>query len=70
MDEKQANRVNEAAKKFADALIESYRTISERSAEAQERQVRLAETFFESVTNHIRAQAETGDVSLKTAPEK
>ncbi len=70
MDEKQANRVNEAAKKFADALIESYRTVSERSAEAQERQVRLAESFFESVTNPIRAQAETGSVSLKTAPEK
>ena len=70
MDEKQANRVNEAAKKFADAIIESYRTVSERSAEAQERQVRLAESFFESVTNHIRAQAETGGVSLKTAPEK
>jgi transglutaminase-like putative cysteine protease len=70
MDDQQANRINEATQKFADALIESYRAVSERSAEAQERQVRLAESFFESVTNHIRAQAETGDATARELAEQ
>jgi hypothetical protein len=65
MDEQQAKRINEAAQKFADSLIESYRAVSERSAEAQERQMRLTQSFFESVTNHIRAQAETGDAAAR-----
>jgi hypothetical protein len=70
MDEQQAKRINEAAQKFADALIESYRAVSERSAETQERQVRLAESFFESVTNHIRAQVQTGDAAARELAEQ
>ncbi len=70
MDEQQANRINEAAQKFASALIESYRAVLERSAEAQERQVRLTESFFESVTNHIRAQAQTGDATARELAEQ
>jgi transglutaminase-like putative cysteine protease len=70
MDEQQAKRMNEAAQKFADALIESYRAVSERSAEAQERQVRLAESFFESATNRIRVQAETGDAAARELAEQ
>jgi hypothetical protein len=70
MDDQQANRINEAAQKFTDALIESYRAVSERSAEAQERQVRLAESFFESLTNHIMAQGETGDAATRELAEQ
>jgi len=70
MDEQQIKRINEAAQKFADALIESQRVVSERSAEAQERQVRLAESFFESVTNHLRAQVETGDAAARDLAEQ
>jgi hypothetical protein len=70
MDEQQAKRINEAAQKFADALIETYRAVSERSAEAQEHQVRLTQSFFESVTNHIRAQAETGDAAARELVEQ
>jgi hypothetical protein len=70
MDEQQSKRINEAAQKFADALIESYRAVSEHSAEAQERQVRLAESFFESVTNHIRDQAQTGNAAAHELVEQ
>jgi transglutaminase-like putative cysteine protease len=70
MDEQQAKRINEAAKEFADVLIESYMAAAERSAEAQERQVGLAESFFESVTNHIRAQAEFGDDAARELAEQ
>ena len=31
--------------------------------------MQLAESFFESVTNHIRAQAETGDASARELAE-
>jgi hypothetical protein len=70
MDDQQAKRINQAAQQFADALIESYRAVSERSAEAQEHQVRLTQGFFESVTNHIRAQAETGDTAARELAEQ
>jgi hypothetical protein len=70
MDEQQAKRINEAAQEFADALIESYRAVSVSSAEAQERHVRLTERFFESVTNHIRAQAETGNATARELAEQ
>jgi transglutaminase-like putative cysteine protease len=70
MDEQQAKRINEAAKEFADVLIESYMAAAECSAEAQERQVGLAESFFESVTNHIRAQAEFGDDAARELAEQ
>jgi hypothetical protein len=70
MDEQQTKRINEAAQKFADALIESYRAVSERSVEAQERQVQLTRSFFESVTRHIRAQAEIGDAAARDLAEQ
>jgi hypothetical protein len=65
MDKQQGKRINEAAQKFADAHIESQRVVSKRSAEAQERQVQLTQSFFESVTNHIRTQAETDDAAAR-----
>jgi hypothetical protein len=70
MDEQQTKRINEAAREFADALIESQRIVSEHSTEAQERQVQLTQTFFESVTNHIRAQAEIGDAAARDLAEQ
>jgi hypothetical protein len=70
VDEQQTKRINEAAQKFADALIESQRVVSERSAEAQERQVQLTQSFFESVTNHIRAQAQIGDAAARDLAEQ
>jgi hypothetical protein len=70
MDEHRTKRINEAAQKFADALIESQRVVSECSAEAQERQVQLSQNFFESVSNHIRAQAQIGDAAARDLAEQ
>jgi hypothetical protein len=69
MDEQQTKRINEAAQEFADALIESQRVVSKHSLEAQERQVQITQSFFESVTNHIRAQAEIGDAAASDLAE-
>jgi pimeloyl-ACP methyl ester carboxylesterase len=58
MDEQQQQRMNEAAQEFADAVIASYKTVSDHSVEAQKRQVQLAQSFFVSTTDILRAQAE------------
>ncbi|CAN5908946.1 hypothetical protein BH23ACT11_BH23ACT11_18740 [soil metagenome] len=60
MDNQQAKRVNEAAQKFAEAVRESYETVSGRSMEAQERSRMLTQSFFESVVSELEAQAQSG----------
>lgn len=60
MDEQQSRRVNEAAEKFAEAVRESFQTVSGRSVEAQERSRMLTQSFFESVISELQAQAESG----------
>lgn len=60
MDNQQARRVNEAAQKFAEAVRESYETVSGRSMEAQERSRVLTQSFFESVVSELEAQAKSG----------
>lgn len=49
MDESQMRRVNEAAEKFAEAVRESYETMGNRSAEAQEQSTKLTQNFFLSI---------------------
>lgn len=58
MDNQQMRQINEAARVFAEAVQESFRTTSERSEEAQERVNRLTRSFFESVTGELRTEAE------------
>jgi hypothetical protein len=60
VDDERAQRINEAARKFAEALSESYRAASGRFVEAQERQTRDATSFFERVIANLRAGAESG----------
>ena len=60
MDNQQAKRVNEAAQKFAEAVRESYETVSGRSMEAQERSRMLTQSFFESVVSELETQAQSG----------
>ncbi|MGF1471799.1 MAG: hypothetical protein ACFB50_08675 [Rubrobacteraceae bacterium] len=60
MDNQQAQRVNEAAQKFAEAVRESYETVSGRSMEAQERSRMLTQSFFESVISELETQAQSG----------
>jgi Zn-dependent M32 family carboxypeptidase len=57
-DQQSQQRVNEAAEKFTDALIESYKVVAERGAAAQEQNAQLTETFFNRVVENLRSQAE------------
>ncbi|WP_273841765.1 hypothetical protein [Rubrobacter calidifluminis] len=54
----QMEKVNAAAEKFAEAIMESYKTVSGRSIEAQERGAELTRKFFESVMQELQSQAE------------
>ena len=60
VDRGKASDVNEAARRFAETLAESYRVIYGQAAESGERQQRLAKEFSELVANNLREQAEGG----------
>lgn len=66
LDQRQQQRVNEAAEKFTDALIGSYQTVTERTVTTQERNVELTQQFFNAVLNNLRAQA---DGNLETTQQ-
>src|SRR5215210_4431249 len=58
MDEQQQQQVNEAAQQFADALTESFRTVSERTVSAQQLNAELTQSFFNRVINNLHTQTE------------
>jgi hypothetical protein len=58
MDQQSQQRVNEAADKFTEALVQSYKAVAERGASAQEEGAQLTEVFFNQTINSLRAQAE------------
>ena len=58
MDEQQAQKINEAAKEFSDALGDSYQTLTKRTASTQEQVAQLTQAFFEGVMDNLRAQAQ------------
>src|SRR3712207_2480799 len=49
MDQQQQQQVNEAAEKFADAVRDSYRVVSDRAVSAQQLNAELTQNFFNSV---------------------
>jgi hypothetical protein len=57
-DQQSQQRINEAAEQFTDALVESYKTVTERGASAQEQGAQLTEDFFNRVVENLRTQAE------------
>jgi hypothetical protein len=58
MDERQQRQVNEAAKKFAEAIRESYQALADRSVSVQELNAQLTQEFFNGVINNLRTQTE------------
>ncbi len=58
MDEEQQRQVDEAAAKFAEAIRESFQAVAERGVSAQQLNAELTQTFFNSVIESLRAQAE------------
>jgi hypothetical protein len=64
VDERQQQRINEAAEKFSDAVRESYRAVAERGASAQELNAELTQQFFNTVIDKLGTQA--GDTQEMT----
>jgi hypothetical protein len=58
MDEQHQQRVNEAAERLANALVESYRVLAERGASGQELNAELTQQFLDRVIDNLQAQAE------------
>ena len=58
MDEQRQQRINEAAQQFADALVQSFRAVSDRTVATQEQGAQLTQEFFSRVIENLHAQAE------------
>lgn len=58
MEEQRQQRIDEAARQFTEALVGSYRAVSERGVSAQELNAELTQSFFNRVIENLRAQAE------------
>src|SRR5918997_3536546 len=58
IDQQSQQRINEAADQFTDALVQSYKTVAQRSVSVQEGSAQVTEVFFNQTINNLRAQAE------------
>jgi len=65
-----AHDVNEAARRFAETLAESYTVVYGQAAESQERQRRLAQGFSELVATNLREQTEGGRAAAERLSEQ
>ena len=70
MDDQQAKMVDEAAQKFAEAIMLMNRTGSGRPAEAQDRLARLTRSFVERVIGNLEAQAKSDRVGSQRLAEQ
>ena len=57
MTERQ-QRINEAARQFTKALLESYRAATDRTVSAQQLYAQLTQDLFSAVINNLRARGE------------
>jgi Zn-dependent oligopeptidase len=58
MDEQQRQRINQAAEEFANAMVESQRTMAERGVSVQEMNAQLTQQFFNNVINNLQRMTE------------
>ncbi|CAA9451361.1 MAG: hypothetical protein AVDCRST_MAG28-1445 [uncultured Rubrobacteraceae bacterium] len=70
MDDQQAKVVDEAAQKFAEAIVLMNRKGSGRPAEAQDRLARLTRSFVERVIGNLEAQAESDRAASRRLAEQ
>lgn len=70
VDQRRTRNIDEAAKKFAEALAESYKTVYQHAEETQERQAGLTREFFERVTDNLREQTESGRATSERLTEQ
>jgi uncharacterized protein YktB (UPF0637 family) len=57
IDNERTRRLNEAAQKYAESAFESYETVWDHFARAQEGQEQLTQGLFEEAIAHLRTQA-------------
>jgi len=65
-----ATDVNEAARRFAETLAESYRLVYEQAAESGERQQRRAQEFSELVARNLKEQTEASRSTAQQLSEQ
>ena len=65
-----ARDVNEAARRFAETLADSYRLVYEQASEAGERQQQRAREFSELVASNLREQTDAGRASARRLSEQ
>ncbi len=70
MDRGRARDVNEAARRFAETLADSYRLVYGQAAESAERQQQRAQEFSELVSSNLREQTEAGRANAQQFSEQ
>ena len=69
MNEKDTNRIEEAAEELAEAARESYRAAVDRAFAAQESNMNLARSFFEEWVDTVQDQAELNRRAMQSLAE-
>ena len=70
MDRGKAQDVNEAARRFAEILADSYRLVYGQAAEAGQRQQQRAQEFSELVADNLREQTEANRAAAQRLSEQ
>jgi hypothetical protein len=70
VDQGRARNVNEAARRFAETLADSYRLVYAQAAESRERQERRAREFSELVAENLREQTEASRSAAQQLSEQ
>ncbi len=70
MDRGRARDVNEAARRFAETLADSYRLVYGQAAESAGRQQQRAQEFSELVSSNLREQTEAGRSNAQQLSEQ
>jgi hypothetical protein len=70
VDQGRAHSVNEAARRFAETLADSYRLVYVQAAESGERQERRAREFSELVAENLREQTEASRSAAQRLSEQ
>lgn len=65
MDDQQARGVEEAAQRFSEGLLESYKAAAGRTVSTQELSAELTQNFFDGVINNLRTQAEANRETIR-----
>jgi hypothetical protein len=70
VDRGRAQDVNEAARRFAETLADSYRVVYGQATESTERQQQRAQEFSELVSSNLRQQTEAGRANAQQLSEQ